>query len=46
MIEYGPFGLPNGDNRSENADMSNKNPVKNTIACQWKVFCVQSIYAE
>jgi hypothetical protein len=20
--------------------------VKNTIACQWKAFCVQSIYAE
>ncbi|MCD7466728.1 hypothetical protein HAX54_003722 [Datura stramonium] len=34
-----------GDIRSENADMSNENPVKNTIACR-KVFCVQSIYAE
>ncbi|KAL0391553.1 UNVERIFIED_CONTAM: hypothetical protein Slati_4519500 [Sesamum latifolium] len=35
-----------GDIRSENADMSNEKSVKNTIACQWKVFCVQSIYAE
>ena len=35
-----------GDIRSENADMSNENHVKNTIACQFQGFCVRSIYAE